>query len=80
VADVGVDDLLGDAFGEFDRQLALIDCGHGAVAERRVRDVIANRVFARVCGRKSISGSLRLRGFCGCGRLQSGSARLAGLR
>jgi len=81
VRDVVVYDLLGDALREFDRQFVLIDCCHGAVAEHRVRDVIANRVLARVGqGGNSVDRGLRLRGFPGRSRLESGSARVAGLR
>jgi len=66
VLHVAVDDLLGDALGEIDRQFVRIDCRYGAVTEHRMRDVIANRVLARI-------GRGRRRGF------ESGSARRAGL-
>jgi hypothetical protein len=52
VLHVAVDDLLGDAFWEFDRELILIDLRDDAVAKDRVRDVIANCVVGHMRGRR----------------------------
>ena len=61
----------------------LIDCRHGAVAEHRVRNVIANREFARACNSgNSIIGSLRAAVFLDAADFRAaarGSRAFAGL-
>ena len=47
--DVVVDDLLCAATRESDRQLRVVNLGHGAVTELRMRDVIANGECTDVC-------------------------------